>query len=152
MIRIEHLPADVLELSPLAREVLSGKLRMPEFAVARGVEDVARPPDRFEPSERKALAEVLEANLARLSPHVAVLDALRSIAEPGASVVVTGQQPGFLAAPLYSLYKALQALRLAQILRERWSAPVVALFWNHADDHDVAEVHHSYLVNPTKYR
>jgi bacillithiol biosynthesis cysteine-adding enzyme BshC len=147
VIRIEHLPADVVELSPLAREALSGKLHVPGFVVARRVEDVPRLAERFEPSERANLARVLESNLARLSPHVAVLDAVRSLAEPGASVVVTGQQPGFLVSPLYSLYKALQALRLAQILRERWSAPVIAIFWNHADDHDVAEVHHSYLVN-----
>jgi bacillithiol biosynthesis cysteine-adding enzyme BshC len=148
MIQIEHLPADVLELSPLARDVLSGRFRMPDVAVARHLEDVHRPPDALEARDRATLAEALETHLARLVPHVAVLDAVRSLAEPGACAVVTGQQPGLLASPLYSLYKALQALRLAQMLRERWSTPVIALFWNHADDHDVAEVHHSYLVNP----
>ena len=148
MIRIEHLPADVLELKPLARDALSGRLEIPGFRVARQAQDIDRVSERFDASERAALTQLLLSNLARLRPHVAVLDAVRSLAEPGASIVVTGQQPGFLASPLYSLYKALQALRLAQTLRERWSAPVIALFWNHADDHDVAEVHHSYLVNP----
>lgn len=147
MIRIEHLPADVIELSPLAREAVSGRFRLPEVALARRVEDIPRPPNHMDARERVALAQVLESNLAPLSPHVAVLDAVRSLAEPGACAVVTGQQPGFLASPLYSLYKALQALRLAQLLRQHWSTPVIALFWNHADDHDVAEVHHSYLVN-----
>ena len=147
MIRIEHLSAEVIELSPLARAALSGRLAVPGFRVARRAEDVERPAERFEPADRAALAQALESNLARLGPHVSVLDAVRSLAEPGASIVVTGQQPGFLASPLYSLYKALQALRLAQVLRERWSAPVIALFWNHADDHDVAEVHHAYVVN-----
>jgi bacillithiol biosynthesis cysteine-adding enzyme BshC len=148
MIRIEHLPADVLELKPLARDALSGRLAIPGFRVARHASDIERLAERFDASERAALAQTLLSNLARLTPHVAVLDAVRSLAEPGASIVVTGQQPGFLAAPLYSLYKALQALQLARTLRERWSTPVIALFWNHADDHDVAEVHHSYLVNP----
>ena len=43
--------------------------------------------------------------------------------------------------------KALQALRLARRLRQAWERPVVALFWNHADAHDIAEVHHTWLVN-----
>jgi bacillithiol biosynthesis cysteine-adding enzyme BshC len=111
------------------------------------LEEVLRPPDLLDPDDRGVLARELEEHLARLSPHAAVLDAARSLVERGACVVVTGQQPGLLAAPLYSLYKALQALRLARLLRERWGAPVVALFWNHADDHDIAEVHHAHVVN-----
>src|SRR3954464_5913785 len=101
MIRLEHLPADVLELSPLARSALSGHCRIPGFVVARHVEDIAEPADRMDTRERLALGETLEANVATLAPHVAVLDAVRSLAEPGAFAVVTGQQPGFLASPLY---------------------------------------------------
>jgi bacillithiol biosynthesis cysteine-adding enzyme BshC len=48
---------------------------------------------------------------------------------------------------LLSPYKALQAVRLARSLSQRWERPVVAIFWNHADDHDVAEVHHAWVVN-----
>ena len=137
MIRIEHLPEDVLERAVEPR---------PDF-VSRRLEDVPRPPDRLTAADRTALARRIEPPLARLSPHAAVLDALRSLAEPGACAVVTGQQPGLLASPLYCLYKALHAIRLARALRERWSVPVIAIFWNHADDHDVAEVHHAHVVN-----
>jgi bacillithiol biosynthesis cysteine-adding enzyme BshC len=115
--------------------------------IPRDAGAIPKPPERFEPAERLALARALEAHLAPLAPHVAVLDAARSLAAKHACAVVTGQQPGFLASPLYCLYKALQAIRLARILRERWGTPVAALFWNHADDHDVAEVHHAHFVN-----
>jgi bacillithiol biosynthesis cysteine-adding enzyme BshC len=137
MIRIEQLPEDTLEraVEPL-----------PDF-VPRVLADVPRPPDRLTATDLAALARAIEAPLSRLSPHVAVLDALRSLGEPGACAVVTGQQPGLLCAPLYCLYKALHAIRLARALRERWSVPVIAIFWNHADDHDVAEVHHAHVVN-----
>jgi len=113
----------------------------------RRLEDIERPTGLLDRGERAELAGQIEASLARFSPHVAVLDAVRSLAHPETFAVVTGQQPGLLASPLYSLYKALQALRLARLLRERWQAPVVAIFWNHADDHDIAEVHHAHLVN-----
>ncbi len=147
MIRCSSLPADVLELSSLARDALSGRCRVRGLEVPRRSADLARPSARFDAHERAALAQTLERRLAPLEPHVAVLDAVRSLRDEHACVVITGQQPGFLCAPLYSLYKALQAVRCAQLLRERWNVPVVALFWNHADDHDVAEVHHTYLQN-----
>ena len=144
---LERLPADVVELSPLARVALEGELDPGLASVPQRVDDLEPPPDAFEPAEREALARALEASLAPLEPHVAVLDAVRALRTPGACAVVTGQQPGFLASPLYSLYKALQAVRLARLLAQRWERPVAALFWNHADDHDVAEVHHTHVVN-----
>jgi bacillithiol biosynthesis cysteine-adding enzyme BshC len=142
MIRIERLPADVLEGA-------AGPADPADSAgiVPRSLAELQRPPDRLEAGEREALARQIEAPLSKHSPHVAVLDAVRSLTEPGACAVVTGQQPGLYLSPLYSLYKALHAVRLARILRQRWSVPVIALFWNHADDHDVAEIHHTHVVN-----
>ncbi len=146
-LRLEHLPADVLELPPLARAALSGRTPAGVVPFARRIEEIPPCADRLEPEARAELAATLERELAALQPHVAVLDAARSLARPGACAVVTGQQPGFTASPLYSIYKALSALRLARTLSQAWETPVVALFWNHADDHDVAEVHHTHLVN-----
>src|SRR5439155_168476 len=88
-----------------------------------------------------------EQHLSPLAPHVAVLDAIRSLRAPNAFAVISGQQPGLFASPLYSLYKALQTIALARELTAQWGTPVIALFWNHADDHDVAEVHHAHFVN-----
>ena len=146
-LRLEHLPVDVLELPPLARAALSGRVPPEVVRFARRAEDIAPGVERLAPEARAELSSVLERELALLQPHVAVLDAARSLARPGTWAVVTGQQPGFTASPLYSLYKALSALRLARTLSQAWETPVVALFWNHADDHDVAEVHHTHLVN-----
>jgi bacillithiol biosynthesis cysteine-adding enzyme BshC len=147
MIRIEHLGADVLELRSFARAAISGRLDPKLVHVPRTLEAIARTEDRFTQDERDELTQALAAGLAPLRPHVAVVDALRALSQPGAQAIVTGQQPGFLASPLYSLYKALQSVRLARLLTELWETPVVPLFWNHADDHDVAEVHHAYVLN-----
>lgn len=146
-IRLEHLPVDVLELPPIARSALAGRLPPELVRFARRAEEIEAPEERFTRAEREELAAALERPLAALQPHVAVLDAVRALARPGVAAVVTGQQPGFAASPLYSLYKALSAVRLARTLAQAWERPVVALFWNHADDHDVAEVHHTHFVN-----
>jgi bacillithiol biosynthesis cysteine-adding enzyme BshC len=146
-VHVERLPNEPLELSPFARAVLAGGPDVPGLTIARAAGDIAPPEERFTPDERAELAATLEGRLAPLEPHVAVLDAVRSLSTPGASVVITGQQPGFLAAPLLSVYKALHAARLARSLAQAWERPVVPLFWNHGDDHDLAEVHHAHLVN-----
>jgi bacillithiol biosynthesis cysteine-adding enzyme BshC len=105
------------------------------------------PRERFDSVARRELADALEGGLARYEPHVAVLDSARALATPGAALVIAGQQPGFLGGPLMHAYKALHAIRLARALREAWNTPVVPAFWNHADDHDVAEVHHLWIQN-----
>jgi len=62
---------------------------------------------------------------------------LTSLAD-GADVVITGQQPGFLGGPLYTLLKAATCLSLAG-LRSAAGRPTVALFWCGDDDDDVSE-------------
>lgn len=62
-------------------------------------------------------------------------------------VVTTGQQPGLFGGPLYSLYKALTAVRLAEVLEEVLSRPVMPLFWIASDDHDWDESNHTWLID-----
>jgi bacillithiol synthase len=147
MMRIEAMDPELLGLDELARRAHEGTLRVPGVIVARALEDIPQPRERFEAASRESLSRTLERSLAPLEPHVAVVDSIRAIAQPGACLVVAGQQPGFLCSPLYNIYKALHAVRLARALAQAWESPVVPLFWNHADDHDVAEVHHTYQLN-----
>ena len=145
--QLEFLSADIVGLSPLARAALGGELSVEGVTVARSVAEVPRVSDRFDPDARVALASQLEVSIGCVSPPVAVLESIRALAQPGACAVVTGQQPGLACGPLYSLWKGLQAVALAKKLSEEWGTPVVPMFWNHADDHDIAEVHHSWLLN-----
>src|SRR4029450_12256819 len=54
--------------------------------------------------------------------------------------VVTGQQAGLFGGPLFTLLKALTALRLADQVRTEHGVPTVAVFWIDAEDHDWDEV------------
>ncbi len=145
-LRLEHLPADVLGLADHAREALArGEAR--GLPVARTRAEIPRPIDRHDPGARAHLVAPLRRALEKLEAPGRVMTSLNVLEAPGSFCVVTGQQPGFLGGPLYTLYKALQACRLAAELSRDWGVPVVPVFWNHADDHDLAEVHHAHLLN-----
>jgi bacillithiol synthase len=62
-------------------------------------------------------------------------------------MVTTGQQPGLFGGPLYSLYKAIGALKLSQGLEEALGRPVLPVFWIASDDHDWAEADHTYILD-----
>jgi bacillithiol synthase len=139
---IQRPELDLATFTPIARAALERKLALEGVRVALDAKDFEKPADRFSKRERDALVDALGAG--RSDAVRKTLDKLR---EPGACAVVTGQQPGLLVAPLYNLYKALTAARLAAELEKRWGTPVIALFWNHGDDHDIAEVHHAFVQN-----
>ena len=147
MLRVEALPADVFELTELSRRALAGTLDLADFPVACKATDIAVPDERFTPEERAHLAKWLESQLSPLGAHVHVLDSVRALAQPGATCVIAGHQPGFLLSPLLIVYKAAQTVALARRLSEALREPVVPVFWNHADDHDIAEVHHAHFLN-----
>jgi bacillithiol synthase len=71
---------------------------------------------------------------------------LEAVREGAGYVVTTGQQPGLFGGPLYSLYKAISAARLADRLEEALGRPVAPVFWTASEDHDWAEADHTSLV------
>ncbi len=64
----------------------------------------------------------------------------------GALAAVTGQQVGLFGGPLFSIFKALTAVKLAE---QATAAGVdcVPIFWLATEDHDLAEVNHVSLVS-----
>lgn len=68
----------------------------------------------------------------------------RFVAEGGA-MITTGQQAGLFGGPLYTVYKALTAVRLASELERQLSVPVLPVFWTASEDHDWLEVNHAFL-------
>lgn len=145
----QALPADLFGLSDVARAAISAGPAFGPIPLPRSMDEVPRPEERLGSEERGALADSIAHGLekAGLELAPAAATSLNDLRKEGTFCVVTGQQPGFLASPLYSLYKALQACRAAEELSALWGAPVVPIFWNHADDHDVAEVHHAWQLN-----
>jgi bacillithiol biosynthesis cysteine-adding enzyme BshC len=72
---------------------------------------------------------------------------LSLLARPETVAVVTGQQVGLFGGPAYTIYKALTAVQLAAQLTAQ-GIPAVPLFWLPTEDHDFAEVNHTYVFGP----
>lgn len=74
----------------------------------------------------------------------------------GAKVIMTGQQCGLLGGPLYSIYKGLTAVKLAEHLSQILSQDVVPVFWVADEDHDWQEINNTTFLNqqgsPLRYK
>jgi len=93
--------------------------------------------------DRAARARAVEALIVPEGGDAARLD---RFVEEGGYMVTTGQQPGLYGGPLYSIHKALTAVRLAEALEARLGKPVLPVFWVASDDHDWAEANHADLI------
>ena len=93
------------------------------------------------PAERRArVAGVLERQNRLWNASAKTLENLARLRN-GAAAVVTGQQVGLFGGPMFAIYKALTAVKLAE---EATSAGIdaVPIFWLATYDHDLAEVNH----------
>lgn len=88
---------------------------------------------------RAALAEALARQQEAHGAERAAANA-RRLAEAGTAALVTGQQAVLFGGPLYVLYKAVAAVKVARLVSERSGRSVVPVFWVASDDHDFAEV------------
>lgn len=86
-----------------------------------------------------AMREILARENARLGADGAALERIRAIG-PDTVFVMAGQQAGLFGGPLYTLYKAMHAVRLAERLTEETGRDVIPVFWVASDDHDFEEV------------
>jgi bacillithiol biosynthesis cysteine-adding enzyme BshC len=92
------------------------------------------------PRERERLADVVLAQQqARHAPTAAMAAGLK-LRDPGTVAVVTGQQAGLFGGPVFTLLKALTALRLAERAAIAHQIPAVAVFWVDAEDQDWDEI------------
>jgi bacillithiol synthase len=95
---------------------------------------------RFDRAARERAVEALTV------PEGGDAGRLADFVERGGYMVTTGQQPGLYGGPLYSIFKALTAVRLAEALEQRLGKPVLPVFWVASDDHDWAEANHADLI------
>ncbi len=101
---------------------------------------------RMGPVHRRRLVDELAAqNPDGGAPCAANLDLL---SRDGTVVVATGQQVGVLGGPVFTLYKALTAVRCAEELTAK-GTPAVPVFWLATEDHDLDEVDHVWAFGPS---
>jgi bacillithiol biosynthesis cysteine-adding enzyme BshC len=98
----------------------------------------------YDAERRAKVSEILDRQnrVWGASPKtLANIDRLRR----GALAAVTGQQVGLFGGPLFSIFKALTAVKLAELTTAA-GIDCVPVFWLATEDHDLAEVNHGAFV------
>lgn len=96
-------------------------------------------------TDRKLLCDALEATNSSWGAGPETLANIARLREADCVTVVSGQQAGLFTGPLYTIYKALSAVKLAGCLTQR-GTPAVPVFWIATEDHDFVEVATAELI------
>ena len=76
----------------------------------------------------------------------------RLLADTATVAVVTGQQAGLFGGPLFTLLKAMTAVKLAERVTREHGVPAVAIFWVESEDHDWQEVSSCAVLDADMHR
>ncbi len=90
-------------------------------------------------TDRNKLCDALERTNRNWGASKKTLSFINALREADCIAVVSGQQAGLFGGPLYTIYKALSAVKLADCLSQR-GVKAVPVFWIATEDHDFAEV------------
>ncbi|MGA8492581.1 MAG: bacillithiol biosynthesis cysteine-adding enzyme BshC [Terriglobales bacterium] len=93
---------------------------------------------RYDSGRRQRVGAVLERQNQSFGASAKGLENIARL-RAGASAVVTGQQVGLFGGPLFAIFKALSAVRLANDATGE-GIDCVPVFWLATEDHDLAEV------------
>lgn len=144
-LRVESLPFETIpNQSRLFLDYLRDPLALREFypsAVRFHHELPARAPEVLAAyqTDRNALCDVLADMNAAWGAGSETLKNIEQLRAADCLAVVSGQQAGLFSGPLYTIYKALTAVKLAGCLTQR-DTKAVPVFWMATEDHDFIEV------------
>ncbi|MDD5772134.1 MAG: bacillithiol biosynthesis cysteine-adding enzyme BshC [bacterium] len=75
------------------------------------------------------------------------LSNILSLKDPKTCVIATGQQPGLFSGPLYTIYKTITAIILADTLTKKTGKKYVPVFWIESSDSNIANISSFFYVN-----
>jgi bacillithiol biosynthesis cysteine-adding enzyme BshC len=96
---------------------------------------------------RKRLAAILKEQNLSYGCGEQTIGNIDTLTQDQTCAVVTGQQVGLFSGPLYTVFKALTAIKLAESLNQNSTGYFVPIFWLASDDHDFAEINHITLLD-----
>ncbi|MFZ3588026.1 bacillithiol biosynthesis cysteine-adding enzyme BshC [Bacillus sp. DJP31] len=94
---------------------------------------------------REALVQYLEAFNQKIDADEKTLHNIQRLGDSTSVVVIGGQQAGLLTGPIYTINKIITIIQQAKQMEERLNRPVLPVFWIAGEDHDFAEVNHTFI-------
>lgn len=97
----------------------------------------------FTQEKRDILYEVICAQYGDLAISEKTRQNREKLLDKNTYTITTGHQLGLFGGPLYTIYKVLTTIKLAEELSEKLpDFQFVPIFWIHTEDHDFAEINH----------
>ena len=100
--------------------------------------------NHFPGKTRETLVQELNDYNLSLDASPETLENIQKLKDPKTVVVAAGQQAAVFTGPLYTVYKAITAIKLAEHLTNK-GISAVPVFWIASEDHDFREVNHIHL-------
>lgn len=97
-------------------------------------------------TDRKQLCTALTDINRRIDAGSKTFENIDLLSKADAVAVVTGQQAGLFTGPVYTIYKALSAVKLANELSSK-GRKAVPVFWVATEDHDFDEVAEAHVLD-----
>jgi bacillithiol biosynthesis cysteine-adding enzyme BshC len=97
-------------------------------------------------TDRGALCDVLSEQNRNFGAARPTFDNIALLRKKGTVAILTGQQAGLFTGPLYTIYKALSAIRMSRCLKAR-GVDAVPVFWAATEDHDFDEIAPAFMLD-----
>lgn len=132
------IPADYLAGSDTLRPFYKYPIKSLDFQQI--IADKSR-----ENTDRQLLARVIREQYQGMELGEKVERNLQKLENSQSFTVTTGHQLVLFGGPLFTIYKVMSTIRLAeQLSLQHPETPVVPVFWIHTEDHDYEEINHYY--------
>lgn len=151
-LRVETIPFDQIpQQTRLFLDYLQDPIALRRFypEAVRSHYEVAERRERVlanHQTNRDAVCDALEQMNQGWGANQRTLANISTLREADCIAVVSGQQAGLFTGPLYTIYKALSAVKLAECMSQR-GIKAVPIFWIATEDHDFPEVAKAEIIN-----
>ena len=98
--------------------------------------------------DRETLVHALREQNSAFGSATCTFENIELLRKPTTLAVVTGQQVGLFGGPLYTIFKTITAIKLAERLKAKFpSYDFVPIFWLEGEDHDFLEMNNIVLLD-----
>ena len=141
----KNIRADYLAATSDLQAFYHYPIQQPDFAQI--ISDKSK-----ELTDRESLHKALSQQYQGISTSDATRKNIDALRDKQTFTLTTGHQLVLFGGPLYTIYKVLTIIKLAEELRDRFSDyQFVPVFWIHTEDHDFEEINHYYTSFTDKH-
>ncbi|MDX6385045.1 MAG: bacillithiol synthase [Blastocatellia bacterium] len=151
-LRVETIPFDQIpQQTRLFLDYLRDPVALRRFypEAVRAHYEVSERRDRvlaYHKTDRAKVCDALERMNRQWGARKQTLANIQRLRDADCIAVVSGQQAGLFTGPLYTIHKALSAIKLAECMSQR-GIKSVPVFWIATEDHDFPEVATAEIIN-----